>query len=464
MSDAMKLQTIADEPIVHVGLMSGAATVSFTLRGAFIAADGRTFAAGDWQARPANNRLDLLDAADQIAGQFAELHLRPMEPAATFIIRAITIGIDFHWQRQQDQEFRGALRIKPAADGRLLVSNEVLVEDYLASVISSEMSAAAQPDLLCAHAVVSRSWLLAQLRPWKQPRRKVEPKIEMVNGEPHLIRWYDQESHTDFDVCADDHCQRYQGVTKATTPAAFAAVGATGGQVLSYDGALCDARFSKSCGGMTERFASAWDDVPVDYLAVNYDGERFPAEFALPLSDEANAESWIRAAPPAFCHAPDQHVLGKILPDFDQETPDFYRWRVTITQAELQELLQRKLGIESGAIERLAAVERGASGRIIKLRIVGARHTLVIGKELEIRRALSPSHLYSSAFVVETDGSENNGAPAQFTLRGAGWGHGVGLCQIGAALMAERGYDFQQILAHYYRGAQLYQLYEPRAR
>lgn len=463
MSDTVKLQSIANQPVVAVGLTSGRVMVAFTLQGAFVTADGQTFAAGNWQARPADNCIELLDAAGRVSGAFTELHLRPMAPAATFIIRDITIGINFHWQRQQDQEFQGALRIKPVADRRLLVINEVLIEDYLFSVISSEMSQAAQPDLLRAHAVVSRSWLLAQLKSWKGARAKPAVQIATINGEQQLIRWYDQESHTDFDVCADDHCQRYQGITKATAPAVSAAVQATGGQVLSYDGALCDARFSKSCGGMTERFAAAWKDVPVDYLAVNYDGEKFPAEFALPLSDEANAQAWIRATPPAFCNAPDRGVLGKILPDFDQETPDFYRWRVIIRQAELQELLQRKLGIEFGAIHRLAAVERGHSGRIVKLRIVGARDTLVIGKELEIRRALSPSHLYSSAFVIDTEGAEA-GAPAQFILRGAGWGHGVGLCQIGAALMAERGYDFQQILAHYYRGAQLYQLYEPRAR
>lgn len=458
MSNTPKLQPIAREPIVAVGLMSGAATVDFELQGEFTATDGRRFGAANFQARGAANTIELFDAAGRFVAAFSELCLTPCAPAATFLIRGVIIGIDFHWQRQQDQEFQGALRIKPV-DGRLLVINEAPVEDYLTSVISSEMSAAAQPDLLRAHAVVSRSWLLAQLKQWKHPRHRLEPKIETVNGEQQMIRWYDQESHTDFDVCADDHCQRYQGVAKVTSPAALAAVQATAGQVLSYQGALCDARFSKSCGGMTESFAAAWDNTPVDYLAVSYDGEEFPAEFALPLSNEANAEHWIRSSPPAFCNATDKRVLGKILPDFDQETPDFYRWRVTIAQGELQELLQRKLGIEFGAIHRLEAVERGASGRIVKLRIIGERTTLTLGKELEIRRALSPSHLYSSALVIETEGA-GAGAPAQFTLLGAGWGHGVGLCQIGAALMAERGYDFRQILTHYYRGAQLYQLYD----
>jgi SpoIID/LytB domain protein len=343
-------------------------------------------------------------------------------------------------------------------DKRLTVINEVPVEPYLNSVISSEMSATADAELLKAHAVISRSWLLAQMKQWKRPRVKSEAKIEVVNGQRQLIRWYDQEAHTNFDVCADDHCQRYQGITKATSPMVFDAIQATLGQVLEFDGELCDARFSKSCGGMTESFDAAWANERRVYLAVSYDGKTFPAEFALPLTEEANAEKWIRSAPPAFCNTTDPKVLGKILPDFDQATQDFYRWQVTISQSELQELLQRKLGIDFGAIHQLEPVERAESGRLVKLRIVGERETLVIGKELEIRRALSPSHLYSSAFVVETSG---NGLeiPESFTLIGAGWGHGVGLCQIGAALMAERGYGFEQILAHYYNGARLQRLY-----
>ncbi|MEP7341588.1 MAG: SpoIID/LytB domain-containing protein, partial [Acidobacteriota bacterium] len=237
----------------------------------------------------------------------------------------------------------------------------------------------------------------------------------------------------------------------------------TFGRVLTYDNELCDARFSKSCGGMTESFDAAWADEKFPYLAVSYDGEEFPAEFALPLTDEANAERWIRQSPPAFCNTTDAKVLGKILPDFDQTTRDFYRWRVTIAQDELQELLKRKLGVEFGVIHRLEPVERGASGRLVKLRIAGERETLVIGKELEIRRALSPSHLYSSAFVIET-ASNGSGEPEQFTLIGAGWGHGVGLCQIGAALMAERGYGVEQILAHYYSGSRLQAHYSDQYR
>ncbi|HKE03902.1 MAG TPA: SpoIID/LytB domain-containing protein, partial [Blastocatellia bacterium] len=340
----------------------------------------------------------------------------------------------------------------------LTVINEIPIEAYLTGVISSEMSADSHPELLKAHSVVSRSWLLAQMRPWKKERIKPSFALQTFGGEKRLIRWYDQESHTDFDVCADDHCQRYQGVTKATSATVYEAIQATSGQVLVYDEELCDARYTKSCGGMTESYDAAWEDARFPYLAVSYDGEEFPAGFDLPLTDEANAERWICNSPPAFCNTNDTSVLRKILPDFNQETTDFYRWRVTIPQHELQELLRAKLGVDFGAVYKLEAVERGASGRVALLRIVGQRETIVIGKELEIRRALSPSHLYSSAFVVKSEGTTGD-APATFTLIGAGWGHGVGLCQIGAALMAERGYDFQRILEHYYRGARLYGLY-----
>lgn len=451
------MKPIEREPIVAVGLMTGAGTVSFELKGGFADASGVRFAAGSYQAVTACNRVEIVAADGRRFSAGDEIRLTPVD-AASFVVRDVVIGIDFHWEQKQDQQFQGALRLKLGADKRLTVVNEVPVEAYLTSVISSEMSATADAELLKAHAVISRSWLLAQMSPWKRPRVKSEAKIEVVNGERQLIRWYDQEAHADFDVCADDHCQRYQGVTKATSPAVFDAIQATFGRVLVFDEELCDARFSKSCGGMTESFDAAWADERRAYLAVDYDGEKFPAEFLLPLTDETNAEHWIRSSPPAFCNTTDPKALGKILPDFDRATRDFYRWRVEIAQAELQGLLRRKLGIEFGAIHKLEPVERAESGRLVKLRIVGERETLVIGKELEIRRALSPSHLYSSAFVIETSG-DGSGAPASFTLIGAGWGHGVGLCQIGAALMAERGYSFEQILAHYYRGALLQALY-----
>ena len=453
------MKQIECEPIVSVGLMTDVATVSFELKGEFADAGGVRFVAGNYQAVTACNRVEIIDTDGRRFSSGAEIRLTPVAKNYSFIVRDVVIGIDFHWEQKQDQQFQGALLFRLNADKRLTVINDVPVEAYLTSVISSEMSATADAELLKAHAVISRSWLLAQMKEWKHPRVKCDAKIEEVNGERQLIRWYDQEAHTDFDVCADDHCQRYQGITKATSSAVHSAIRATFGQVLISDGELCDARFSKSCGGITESYDAAWADERFPYLAVSYDGETFPAEFALPLTEDAYAEQWIRSSPPAFCNTTDPKVLGKILPDFDQATRDFYRWQVTITQNELQELFKRKLGIEFGAILKLEPVKRAESGRLVKLRIVGERETLIIGKELEIRRALSPSHLYSSAFVVETSSNGSN-APDNFTLIGAGWGHGVGLCQIGAALMAERGYGFKQILAHYYRGSQLQSLYQ----
>jgi stage II sporulation protein D len=457
------MNMIDHEPSVSVGLMTGTETVGFELKGAFVNSAGERLDGGNYRARPFNNGVEIVSEQGWRGFSSSEYFLKPAEPAATFIIRDVTIGVDFHWQRKQDQQFQGALKIQPEAGGRLTVINEVPVESYLIGVISSEMSANAHPELLKAHSVISRSWLLAQMKPWKKERRKPSFALQTIDGEKRLIRWYDQESHADFDVCADDHCQRYQGVAKATSATVYEAINATFGRVLTFDEDLCDARFSKSCGGMTESYDAAWEDARFPYLAVSYDGEEFPAGFDLPLTDEANAEHWIRNSPPAFCNTTDTSVLGKILPNFDQETTDFYRWRVTLAQDELRELLRAKLGVDFGAVHKIEAVERGASGRIVRLRIVGERETMVIGKELEIRRALSPSHLYSSAFVVESEGKDN-GTPAAFTLIGAGWGHGVGLCQIGAALMAERGYDFRRILEHYYRGARLYELYSAQYR
>ncbi|HKQ92620.1 MAG TPA: SpoIID/LytB domain-containing protein [Blastocatellia bacterium] len=457
------MKMVDHEPVVSVGLMTGAESVVFELKGAFVNSAGERLDGGSYRATPSNNGVDIMFEGAPRGLSASECLLTPDASSASFLVRDVTIGIDFHWQQKQDQEFRGALKIKLDADGRLTVVNEVPVEAYLTGVISSEMSADSHSELLKAHSVVSRSWLLAQMEPWKKERRKPSFAPQTVGGENRLIRWYDQESHADFDVCADDHCQRYQGVTKATSAAVYEAISETFGQVLTFDDELCDARYTKSCGGMTESYDAAWEDERFPYLAVSYDGEEFPAGFDLPLTDESNAERWIRNSPPAFCNTTDTGVLGKILPDFNQETTDFYRWRVTISQDELRDLLRSKLGADFGAVYKLEAVERGASGRIVRLRVVGEREQMVIGKELEIRRALSPSHLYSSAFVVESEGM-NGGAPAAFTLIGAGWGHGVGLCQIGAALMAERGYDFRRILEHYYRGARLYGLYSANQR
>jgi SpoIID/LytB domain protein len=452
------LESLAKEPTVKVGLMTGPERVRFTLATEYLSPGDQVWPAGDYVASVQNDgAVVITEESGRVVYAAPKCQLRPVHQTdASFTLRGITIGIDFHWQRQEDQQFNGALILRTDERRRLLVINEIGVEAYLTSVIASEMSATAHPELLKAHAIISRSWLLAQLAPWKVPRAK--PASSQTQNEHELVRWYDKEDHTQFDICADDHCQRYQGRAKATAAAVFDAINSTRGQVLSHAGDLCDARFSKSCGGLTEVYRTAWEDVDVPYLQAVYDGEDFPAQFALPLSDEANAAQWIRQAPPAFCHTQERDILTRILPSFDQETADFYRWQVRLQQDELQALLKQKLALDFGAIKTLEAVERGASGRLVRLRIVGERRALVLGKELEIRRALSNSHLYSSALVIEP-GTVQNGAPVHFTLHGAGWGHGVGLCQIGAALMAERGYDFTQILRHYYRGAQLFALY-----
>src|SRR5262249_51804421 len=383
-----------------------------------------------------------------------QLVFSPVDPAkARFTVHGVTIGIQFHWERQESQTFEGGLVLAASRDG-INVINEIPIESYLTSVISSEMSASSPGELLRAHAIVSRSWLLSQLNGGASSKQAPEKAA----GNAEIIRWYDRESHAGFDVCADDHCQRYQGSTKAHSTAAFEAVEHTRGQALVFGGQICDARYSKSCGGMTEAYSSAWQDVTVPYLQPVYDGPGEPEGFAFPLSDEGNARRWITSSPPAFCNVHSAELLARILPGFDQETRDFYRWRVEYSADELSDLLARRLEIDFGRILDLDAILRGESGRIVKLRISGDKRSMTIGKELEIRKALSHSHLYSSAFVVEKEVDPSTGKP-KFKLAGAGWGHGVGLCQIGAAAMAEAGHHHREILSHYFRGASIDSLY-----
>ena len=395
---------------------------------------------------------------------YDQLLFSPQTAEASFSIEDVVIGIRFHWERKERQTFSGALRL--LVEGEALCAVNVLpVEDYLQSVISSEMNAEAPLQFLKAHAVISRSWLLAQMERRLHGRAAVSSDSSVANpvavsAEPMRIKWYDQEDHIRFDVCADDHCQRYQGITRMTSPAAREAVLQTSGQVLSYDGAICDARFSKCCGGILEEFATCWDDVQKPYLVAKRDvaptsddssvADDVPA--SLPDMDEATAERWIKAAPDAFCRTTDRYILSRVLNSYDQETADFYRWHVHYTTDELSELVSRKLQVHFGQIRSLIPLRRGPSARISLLKIVGTEATLVLGKELEIRRALSPSHLLSSAFYVEP-------TPDGFTLHGAGWGHGVGLCQIGAAVMGQQGYDYLQILRHYYSGADIQHFY-----
>ena len=385
-----------------------------------------------------------------------ELLFEPSDSANdSFELLDVTIGINFHWERKENQRFRGALKLI-VENNKLTAVNVISVEDYLISVISSEMSATASMELLKAHAVISRSWLLAQIQKNKEIAETKSEYTAFSQTEDECIKWYDREDHVNFDVCADDHCQRYQGITRASTKNVEFAVRDTAGQVLMSGTKICDARFSKCCGGAVEEFQYCWEDVRHPYLVKLRDDK---SGASLPdLRQEAEAEKWIRTSPDAFCNTTDKKILSQVLNNYDQETINFYHWKVSYSQKELSELILKRSGVDYGEIIDLIPVERGTSGRLVKLKIVGTKRTLVIGKELEIRRTLSTSHLYSSAFVVEKENVINN-IPQNFNLIGSGWGHGVGLCQIGAAVMGEQGYTYDKILLHYYIGASINKLY-----
>ena len=358
--------------------------------------------------------------------QYRELLFTPQSADASFSLHGVTIGSGFHWERKQKQRFNGTLRLVVESDS-ITAINELPVERYLTSVISSEMSATSSLELLKAHAVISRSWLLAQMEKRRQlSSGGTDNFFSFTKKDDELIRWYDREDHTIFDVCADDHCQRYQGITHADNPSVVEAIRQTRGQILTYDGEICDARFSKCCGGQTEEFQYCWENIPKPYLV---------------------------SVPCPYCNTDDRHILAQVLNDYDQETPHFYRWTVAYSREQLTELVNRKLKMDLGDILDLQPLERGKSGRIWKLRIVGSKRSFTIGKELEIRRTLSESHLLSSAFEVEQ-------LPDSFVLHGSGWGHGVGLCQIGAAVMGEQGKPYDKILLYYYRGAEIQKIYE----
>lgn len=387
---------------------------------------------------------------------YDELLFEPMhEESDAFELLNVTIGINFHWERKEDQRFMGALKII-VENEKLTGINVIHVEDYLTSVISSEMSATASLELLKAHAVISRSWLLAQIHKNKAITVSQSLYSAFTQTDQELIRWYDREDHTHFDVCADDHCQRYQGITRASTEMVRQAIAATCGQVLMWEGNICDARFSKCCGGAFEEFQYCWEGIKHPYLSKQRDSK---TGSGLPdLRVESEADQWIRTSPESFCNTKDKKILSQVLNNYDQETTDFYRWKIEYKQDELSELILKRSGIDYGQILDLIPVERGTSGRLVKLKIRGSKRTMTIGKELEIRRTLSTSHLYSSAFVIDKADIVDD-VPGRFILTGAGWGHGVGLCQIGAAVMGEQGYPYDTILLHYYIGATIDKLY-----
>ena len=382
---------------------------------------------------------------------YDELFFESDNKASTFTLKDVLIGINFHWERKEDQRFQGALKFI-VEDNAITAINIIPVEDYLTSVISSEMSSSASLELLKAHAVISRSWLLAQIEKNKTISAK-ERNSAFIETEDKRIRWYDREDHTNFDVCADDHCQRYQGVSRAfeNIEQVRQAIAETSGEVLFFDGKICDARFSKCCGGVVEEFENCWEDTHIPYLAKLRDdvnSQVFPD-----LTLDTEAVKWIQERPSAFCNTTDAKILSQVLNNYDQETHDFYRWSLRYSIEDLSELIKRRSGIDFGTVIDLIPLKRGASGRIVELEIVGTKRTMIIGKELEIRRSLSESHLYSSAFYIE---KSDDG----FTLHGAGWGHGVGLCQIGAAVMGEKGYTYDKILLHYYTKAEIKKLYK----
>ena len=461
------------EPQIAVGILSGK-EINFSFPGKFISSDGMAIS-GIQQAVYRNGKIcwqkkeyDELSFSPQqdITSQqdiMPQQDITPQQDASSFFeLQDVTIGINFHWERKEVQRFKGELKII-VEDDKLTAINIISIEDYLISVISSEMSATASLELLKAHAVISRSWLLnklrvvnklrvenGELRVTMQPDSAAHSQLSTLNSQ--LIKWYDHEAHKNFDVCADDHCQRYQGITRASTPQAVEAVSATRGEVLMYEGKICDARFSKCCGGAFEEFQNCWENVRHPYLIGQRDSQ---TENKLPdLTVEAEADKWIRTSPVAFCNTQDKKILSQVLNNYDQETADFYRWKVSYSQEELSELIHKRSGIDFGKIIDLIPVERGTSGRLVRLKIVGTLRTLTIGKELEIRRTLSTSHLYSSAFVVDKE------YKSRFILTGAGWGHGVGLCQIGAAVMGEQGYKYEEILSHYYPGSMIERQYK----
>lgn len=440
---------LANEPCVQVGIMTAPA-ISLTLHGDYLCG-GKTVSGAVEVSVSGSGKLYWCGI------EYDGMVFEPVSDDATFDVDNVTIGVDFHWERRETQRFAGSIRLLSGPEG-ITVVNVIGVEAYLLSVISSEMSANASDGLLKAHAVISRSWVLAQMQ---STRHLVQPSACVVaygcTCREEVVKWYGRDDHDRFDVCADDHCQRYQGVLRQTTPAVADAVATTRGQVLMHGGYLCDARFSKCCGGAMELFENCWEPVDHPYLQARRDSA---ATADLPdLTIEDNARRWILGIPDAYCNTSDHAILSQVLNDYDRETADFYRWTVEYDQDQLSDLLRRRSGIDFGRIIDLNPLARGSSGRIYRLEIRGTLRTVKVGKELEIRKWLSASHLYSSAFVVERLGIGTDGIPARFVLHGAGWGHGVGLCQIGAAVMGARGITYDRILSHYFPGSSLYTLY-----
>lgn len=440
-------------PNVHVGILK-AKRVEFRLAGKFEISGKSANCFGSCIAEVSNGGIQIHNN-DKELDFFREVIFIPCNISSDYFeINDVVIGIDFHWEQRESQSFRGALKLLSTGE-EIQVINIIPIENYLISVISSEMNAESSLELLKAHAIISRSWLMAQIR--EEGGGKVTGTSKTIASDEEYIHWYDKEDHHDFHVCADDHCQRYQGISRATNQRVIEAVNETHGKVLTYENKICDTRYSKACGGKSESFESCWEETEHPYLVPVIDFKDDPVDPGN-LKNEERVKKFITDPPPAFCDTQDDMILKQVLNEYDRSEKDYYRWEVRYDQKELSELIFRRSGIDFGKIRDLIPLERGHSGRLIKMKIIGEKKKLVIGKELVIRRWLSESHLKSSAFIIEKEG-EIEGFPESLILKGAGWGHGVGLCQIGAAVMGEKGYSFREILEHYYRGAEITDLY-----
>ncbi len=443
-------------PNIHVGILKNR-QVDFSLVGKFNISGLSIDCENRYTAKISNNKIVLTNNRNTIEFD-EEVLLTPSSLTDNYFeLNEVTIGIGFHWEQKETQKFQGSLKFFKSGN-KIQAINILPIENYLVSVISSEMSANSSLNLLKAHAIISRSWLLAQIKKrnvLNKNQTKYNPVYKTKN---EYIRWYDREDHTLFDVCADDHCQRYQGITKAQKQNVKKAVHETFGKVLMYGNGICDARFSKCCGGVTELFENCWEPEKHPYLTKVVDNAEPDNGTKYNLTNEANTVDFINSAPKAFCNTNNKNILKQVLNDYDLLSKKFYRWQIEYSQKELNTLIKEKSGIDFGDIIDFIPVERGESGRLVKLKIIGTKKTLTVGKELEIRRWLSKSHLYSSAITIKPLNVKNN-IPEKFIIKGAGWGHGVGLCQIGAAVMGEKGYGYNEILAHYYKNSKIKKLY-----
>ena len=440
------------QPKITVGIMDRQTEVAGYLNGSFHI-DNLGLVSGRFFAKAEEGMVVFTGEARREICRSSSIKFVSQE-GSSFSLRNVTIGNGFHWERTEDQTFRGDLILRLREDGTIAAINEVPLEDYLTSVISSEMNAAAPKEFLKAHAILSRSWLLAALDRKNETRKTSIQAGNTAEEEGSVMRWYEREDHHLFDICSDDHCQRYQGITKIASNQAIEAVRETRGMALTFQGKICDARYSKACGGVTEEFATAWDNKQVPYLGSISDA---PVQHPS-IRSEDEASRWVLSEPEAYCNSKDETLLNKILPGFDRETKDYFRWRVEYSRTEIEEILREKSGFDFGSLQNVVPLQRGTSGRIFRLKIIGSKRSMVVGKELEIRNWLSRSHLYSSAFVVSIK-SNPQGEAERFIFDGAGWGHGVGLCQIGAAVMATRGFSAGEILKHYFRDTEIKRVY-----